>query len=53
MSNDVAVVYAFILQLWRADTFGYYDISNIFTPELKGMRGQGALCPLPTTCELP
>lgn len=42
-----------ILQLWRADTFGYYDISNIFTPELKGMRGQGALCPLPTTCELP
>ncbi len=42
-----------IMQLWRADTFGYYDISNIFTPELKGMRGQEALCPPPAMCELP
>jgi hypothetical protein len=43
-----------IIQFWKEDDNNYYfNIKDIFTPDMKGMRGQEPLCPPPETCELP
>ncbi len=48
-SNEITV----IMQFWRAGEFSYYDIREIFTPDMRGMRGKPALCPPPVNCDLP
>ena len=42
-----------IMQFWKGGEFYYYDIRDIFTPDMKGMRGQQPLCPPPAGCDLP
>ncbi len=42
-----------IMQFWRGGKFSYWNIRDIFTPDLVGMRGKPPLCPPPDGCDLP
>ena len=42
-----------VMQFWINDAFYYFNIREIFTPDMKGMGGQYPLCPPPETCDLP
>ncbi len=42
-----------VMQFWINDNFYYFNIREIFTPDMKGMGGQYPLCPPPETCDLP
>ncbi|MEP7165415.1 MAG: hypothetical protein ABI741_12020 [Ferruginibacter sp.] len=48
-TNKITVV----VQFWKGDAFYYFNIRDIFTTDMRGMRGQYALCPPPDPCELP
>ncbi len=48
-TNEVTVV----VQFWRGGEFTYYDIRDLFTPDMRGMRGKAALCPPPPACDIP
>lgn len=48
-SNEITV----IMQFWKEGDFSYYDIREIFTPDMRGMRGKPALCPPPAGCDIP
>ncbi len=42
-----------IMQLKRGDSYTYCNIEDVFTPDMRGMQNQGAICPPPAGCELP
>ena len=42
-----------IVQFWRDGLFYYFDIKDLFTSTMRGMRGQNTLCPPPAACDLP
>jgi hypothetical protein len=48
-TNEITV----IMQFWKDGEFNYYDIRELFTPGMKGMRGQAPVCPPPAGCDLP